>query len=94
MSLGVILFASTHFAIRAEKLAKEKGFAVKLIPVPRHLSSDCGVCLRFSWDQKSRDRRNPQSRRGSNGRNSLPGLAGQRSTVAPPEIKRFAMNAR
>lgn len=52
MSLGVILFASTHFAIRAEKLAKEKGFAVKLIPVPRHLSSDCGVCLRFSWDQK------------------------------------------
>jgi len=52
MSLGVILFASTHFAIRAEKLAKEKGFVVKLIPVPRHLSSDCGVCLRFSWDQK------------------------------------------
>ena len=48
MSLGVILFASTHFAIRAEKLAKEKGFAVKLIPVPRQLSSDCGVCLRFS----------------------------------------------
>jgi hypothetical protein len=52
MSLGVVLFASTHFAIRAEKLAKEKGFAVKLIPVPRHLSSDCGVCLRFSWEQK------------------------------------------
>jgi hypothetical protein len=53
MSLGVILFVSTHFAIRAEKLAKEKGLAVKLIPVPRHLSSDCGVCLRFSWDQRS-----------------------------------------
>jgi len=52
MSLGVILFASTHFAIRAEKLAKEKNFGVKLIPVPRHLSSDCGVCLRFSWEQK------------------------------------------
>jgi len=52
VSLGVILFASTHFAIRAEKMAKEKGFAVKLIPVPRHLSSDCGVCLRFSWEQK------------------------------------------
>lgn len=52
MSLGVILFASTHFAIRAEKLAKGKKFVVKLIPVPRHLSSDCGVCLRFSWEQK------------------------------------------
>ena len=53
MPLGVILFASTHSAIRAEKLAKEKGFIVKLIPVPRYLSSDCGVCLRFSWDQRS-----------------------------------------
>lgn len=52
MPLGVVLFSSIHFAIRAEKIAKEKGFAVKLIPVPRQLSSDCGVCLRFSWDQK------------------------------------------
>ena len=52
MSQGVILFASTHFAIRAEKLAKAKGLTVKLIPVPRHLSSDCGVCLRFSWAQR------------------------------------------
>jgi hypothetical protein len=54
MSLGVVLFASTHFAIRAEKIAKEKGLDVKLVPVPRQLSSDCGVCLRFSWDQKNR----------------------------------------
>ena len=52
MPQGVVLFASTHFALRAEKLAKEKGLEVKLIPVPRHLSSDCGVCLRFSWNQK------------------------------------------
>jgi len=52
MSQGVVLFASIHFAIRAEKLAKEKGLIVKLIPVPRYLSSNCGVCLRFSWDQK------------------------------------------
>lgn len=42
----VVLFPSTSGAIRAEKLAKEAGFTVKLIPVPRHLSSDCGVCLR------------------------------------------------
>jgi hypothetical protein len=49
---GVILFPSVHFAIRAEKLTREKGFTVKLIPVPRHLGSDCGVCLRFLWDEK------------------------------------------
>jgi hypothetical protein len=52
MTFGVILFPSTHFAIRAEKRVKEKGMTVKLIPVPRHLSSDCGVCLRIAWEQK------------------------------------------
>jgi phosphoribosylpyrophosphate synthetase len=44
---SVVLFPSTGGAIRAEKLAKEAGLMVKLIPVPRQLSSDCGVCLRF-----------------------------------------------
>ena len=49
---GVILFPSVHYALRAEKEAKKNEFKIKLIPVPRHLSSDCGVCLRFSWSQK------------------------------------------
>jgi hypothetical protein len=44
---SVVLFHSTSGAIRAEKLAKNADLKVKLIPVPRHLSSDCGVCLRF-----------------------------------------------
>ena len=52
MPMGVILFPSVHFALRAEKLVKEKGISHKLIPVPRHLSSDCGVCLRMPWDKK------------------------------------------
>jgi hypothetical protein len=52
MAQGVILFSSIHFALRAEKLLKEKGISYKLIPVPRHLSSDCGVCLRISWGKK------------------------------------------
>jgi hypothetical protein len=49
---GVILFPSVHFALRAEKVSKERGFSVKVIPVPRQLSSDCGVCLRIPWEQK------------------------------------------
>jgi hypothetical protein len=52
MPLGVILFPSVHFALRAEKLVKEKGISHKLIPVPRHLSSDCGVCLRVPWEKR------------------------------------------
>ena len=44
---SVVLFYSASGALRAEKLTKEAGLRVKLMPVPRHLSSDCGVCLRF-----------------------------------------------
>jgi hypothetical protein len=43
----VVLFQSVHHALRAEKLLKEAGIPCKLIPIPRNLSSDCGVCLRF-----------------------------------------------
>lgn len=46
---AVILFYSTNRAIRAEKVLRKAGLEVKPIPVPRHLSSDCGVCLRFNW---------------------------------------------
>ena len=48
---GVALFYSTSAAIRAEKLTQGAGLEVQLIPVPRQLSSDCGISLRFNWDQ-------------------------------------------
>ena len=50
-SFGVVLLYSTSAAIRAEKLTQGAGLKVKLIPVPRQLSSDCGLSLRFEWHQ-------------------------------------------
>ena len=47
MQHSVVLFHSITGALQAEKRLKAKGIATKLIPVPRQLSSDCGVCLRF-----------------------------------------------
>jgi hypothetical protein len=44
---AVILVYSTSYALRAEKVLAEAGISCKLIPVPRHLSSDCGVCVRI-----------------------------------------------
>ena len=44
---AVILLYSTSHALRAEKILKNAGIPCKMIPVPRHLSSDCGVCVRF-----------------------------------------------
>jgi Putative Se/S carrier protein-like len=43
----VLLMQSTSHAIRAEQVLYRAGISAKLIPVPRHLSSDCGVCLRI-----------------------------------------------
>lgn len=44
---SVLLFHTSNHAFRAEKLLKAQAMACKLVPVPRHLSSECGVCLRL-----------------------------------------------
>lgn len=50
---SVVLVYSTSHAIRLEKLLKAGNIPCKLIPVPRHLSSDCGVCVRFDDDHRA-----------------------------------------
>lgn len=47
-SYHVVLFKSVNQTMWAEKILKAKGIPHKLIPVPRHISSDCGVCLRIT----------------------------------------------
>ena len=44
---AVILLYGTSHAIRAERVLYLSGIECKLIPVPRHLSSSCGVCVRI-----------------------------------------------
>jgi len=41
----VFLFSSIHQVMRAEKMLKGKGMEIDLIPVPREISSDCGVAI-------------------------------------------------
>ncbi len=48
---GVILFYTSTSAMQAEAVLSRAKLSVKLIPTPRQLSSDCGVSLRFTWDQ-------------------------------------------
>lgn len=43
---SVFLFQSSSYALRAEKILAQEKIQSKLMPVPRFLSSDCGVCLR------------------------------------------------
>jgi hypothetical protein len=44
---SVMLFKSVSYVLKAEKILKKEGLPHKLIPVPKHISSDCGICLRF-----------------------------------------------
>ncbi len=49
---SVVLFYSTSHAIKAEKYSNLNSLDAKLIPVPRHLSSSCGVCLSFNEEDR------------------------------------------
>lgn len=46
-AFSVILVYSTSYALQIEKVLQQAGISTKLIPVPRQLSSDCGVCVQI-----------------------------------------------
>lgn len=43
----VLIFHSIHRVMKAEKALLKKGLEILLIPVPRTLSADCGMAIRF-----------------------------------------------
>ncbi len=47
ISTCVGAFHATYAVLKAEKFLKTRGIAVKLIPVPRQISSNCGISIRF-----------------------------------------------
>jgi hypothetical protein len=49
---AVILVPSTSHALRVEKLLRDKGILSKMIPIPRHISSDCGACVRIQYEDR------------------------------------------
>jgi len=49
---SVFVFESVHRVMKAEKLLKGKGIKIDLIPVPREISSDCGVAIELSADSE------------------------------------------
>jgi hypothetical protein len=51
---SVVLFPTNSAALKAEKTLLHTGIPIKLIPVPRQLSSDCGVALRFAQSEEAR----------------------------------------
>ena len=50
----IAIFHSIHRVLKAEKLLKQAEVDFLLIPVPRQLTSDCGLALRFSPDVREK----------------------------------------
>jgi hypothetical protein len=44
---SVMLFKAVSYVLKAEKILKKEGLPHKIIPVPKYISSDCGICIRF-----------------------------------------------
>jgi hypothetical protein len=49
---GLLIFNSIHKVMRAEGLLKNGACDVRIMPVPRQLSSDCGLSIAFALDQQ------------------------------------------
>lgn len=45
------VFNSTHHAIKFEKVLKEAGFVISIIPVPREIAASCGLAAKFDNDK-------------------------------------------
>ncbi len=50
----VAIFHSIHRVMKAEKVLKLEGADILLIPVPRQLTSDCGLAIRYPEPERSR----------------------------------------
>lgn len=49
---GVLIFNSVHRVMKAEKLLKGSNLDVRIMPVPRQLSSDCGLSIAFRMEDE------------------------------------------
>ncbi|TLN00301.1 DUF3343 domain-containing protein [bacterium] len=47
---GLLIFNSVHKVMKAEKLLKGAGLNARVMPVPRQLSSDCGLALALPFE--------------------------------------------
>lgn len=45
-------FDTTHMSLKFEKKCRAAGLDVRIIPVPRELSSSCGFACRYPCDKK------------------------------------------
>jgi hypothetical protein len=50
MMKAIITFQSTHQVLKTEKLLQKEGVDFDIIPVPKEISSDCGMAIRVEME--------------------------------------------
>lgn len=50
----IAIFNSIHRVMEAERLLKDQGLKIMLIPAPRTLAADCGLAIRYAEDVRPR----------------------------------------
>jgi hypothetical protein len=50
----IATFETTHMALLFERTMRSQGLKVKIVPVPRSLSSSCGLACRYPCDEHDR----------------------------------------
>ena len=50
----IATFHGTYQVLKSERLLLKEGIAVKAIAAPRHISTDCGICIRFAAGDEAR----------------------------------------
>jgi hypothetical protein len=54
MSEVIITFRNVRLVIKADKLLQQHQLICKIVPVPEHISSECGMCIATN-DENSQD---------------------------------------
>ncbi len=47
----VISFNSTHHAIKSEKILKDAGYELTVLPTPREITASCGISIAIDEDK-------------------------------------------
>lgn len=53
---GVVVLPNASMALKTEKALQNAGLPVKAVPTPREFSNDCGIAIRFEWDDEAQVR--------------------------------------
>ena len=47
-------FSGASMVLKAERLLRQAGIGVEAVGVPRHISTDCGICINLAVSDRER----------------------------------------